>query len=172
MTTSSAIVLVSAAACVLLFVGVSGQSTLLPSEQPNELNFRDSDQLSTSTTVQSPTAGTIDYDTKPQDQIYNNNNYQISSSTMSSLTDLNNGQQDFAPFRGGFGSGFGGTLDSFNGLHSMLQRIIGDSIGRQHQMFEQKFQDLERQAERGQDVSYFERNGVAYVRTCTTKRVQ
>lgn len=57
------------------------------------------------------------------------------------------------------------TFPSFNGNpFEMLDRHAMD--------FERQFAELERQAGEGQDVSYFSRNGVAYVKTCTTRRVQ
>lgn len=40
-----------------------------------------------------------------------------------------------------------------------------------NQLFERQMQDLSQQAEEGQQVEYLSRNGVSYVRTCTTKRV-
>lgn len=44
---------------------------------------------------------------------------------------------------------------------------------RRHRMdLDQQFSQLERQAGEGQDISYFYRNGVQYIRTCVTKRVQ
>jgi hypothetical protein len=53
---------------------------------------------------------------------------------------------------------------------SFLDNLSG-SLRRHNQRFEHQFRDLERQAGEGQDVSYFNQNGVAYMRTCTTKRV-
>lgn len=70
-------------------------------------------------------------------------------------------------FGGGFGSSdgasgsFGGSgNDLFGGLFDRLDRHVSDMQ-----------RDFERQAGEGQDVSYFNRNGVAYVRTCTTRKL-
>lgn len=65
--------------------------------------------------------------------------------------------------------------DQRRGPGSLLQELFGgrliDNLRRHHQNFERQFSDLERKAEMGgEEVSYFNRNGVAYVRTCTTKR--
>lgn len=44
---------------------------------------------------------------------------------------------------------------------------------RRHRLdMDKQFSQLERQAGEGQDISYFYRNGVQFVRTCVTKRVQ
>lgn len=44
---------------------------------------------------------------------------------------------------------------------------------RRHRLdMDKQFSQLERQAGEGQDISYFYRNGVQYIRTCVTKRVQ
>lgn len=49
---------------------------------------------------------------------------------------------------------------------------IFDALRRHRINLDQQFSQLERQAGEGQDISYFFRNGVQYVRTCVTKRVQ
>lgn len=47
-----------------------------------------------------------------------------------------------------------------------------DHFRRHREMMNQQFEQLERQAGEGQEVRSFTRNGVTYVRTCTTKRVE
>lgn len=41
----------------------------------------------------------------------------------------------------------------------------------QNQLFDRQLQGLSQQVEEGQQVEYLSRNGVSYMRTCTTKRV-
>lgn len=41
---------------------------------------------------------------------------------------------------------------------------------RGHEAFEKQFRQLEQQAGEGQEVTSFTKNGVTYVRTCTTRR--
>lgn len=40
-----------------------------------------------------------------------------------------------------------------------------------NQLFDRRLQEMSQQAEEGQQVEYLTRNGVSYMRTCTTKRV-
>lgn len=78
-----------------------------------------------------------------------------------------------APF--GHGNGRGPFRGPNRRPGSFLDSLFGgnlfDHIDRHAQAFERKFSELERQAGEGEDVSYFQRNGQAYVRTCTTRRV-
>lgn len=54
---------------------------------------------------------------------------------------------------------------------SLIDSLFGqlDSHARN---FERQFDQLERQAGEAEEVSYFSRNGVSYVKTCKTRRVQ
>lgn len=68
-----------------------------------------------------------------------------------------------------------GPQDGSNRRPSLFDIIRGgmlEPFTRHQEMMDRQFQQLERQAGEGQEVSYFSRNGVSYMRTCTTKRVR
>lgn len=58
----------------------------------------------------------------------------------------------------------------------LLERLLGGSglfeaLQQQGSFFEREFQNLQRQAANGQETTYFNRNGQAYVRTCTIRKL-
>lgn len=177
----------TAAMCLALVASVSAadeQST--PSQggrAPNELNLvtpntpnnqesRQLDnqalpgQLETSTpSVPVSPSGTTDL--APLNQ-----NEQVDQDDQDDLNDYQQPQpfQPFQPF-GGFRQ-----PPNFNSRPNPLFGLFGgnlfDSIRRHSDMMNQRFQELENQAAEGKSISYFSRNGVSYVRTCTVERVQ
>lgn len=179
MANTSVLILATAIACLFVVSHVAGQTSAPTGELRYNGDNGDNKKLTDDTNI-------IEDNTRPvSDNSNNNNNNQrrpfggLFNSQDSSQYDTPNFGQSLLP---PFGNLFGPMQENNGGFmsgpqqrpFSFLDNLFG-SIRQQtqnlHRNFERQFSDLERKAGEGQDVSYFNRNGVAYVRTCTTKRV-
>lgn len=169
--------------CLLVVVGVLtvqhvlGQTTT--PKASDELHFKGTEATDASPTSDSNHAtdpADLAPDGKNQRRNNRNNNNDLDNDND---YDYDNDQQQpqLSPFNYIFP--FGGQQagpSPFGRPGSLLGGLFGgnlfDHLDRRAQEMERQFSNLERQAGEGQDVSYFQRNGEAYVRTCTTRKVK
>lgn len=118
----------------------------------------------------------------------NNQAIDASSNDDKNLIDDQQQQQQLQPFKRPMNEPLFPTMDmsgelerpQFGFLANPIQSLFGsspifssifESIRRQREMMSNQFKNLELQAGQQNEVTSFTRNGITYVRTCTTKRV-
>lgn len=159
---------------ILGLLSIASAADVNPNEQPNELNLKPTPSSSSEDTT-STTPGSL-YDTvKPSyftstmapqnnDKKPLNNDAKPVYTLEEEETDNNNNNNNSPmPF-------FGPSPFNRSPFMNMFGNIFED-MNRHRQMMDRQFGDLEQQAAEGQQISYFSRNGVSYVKTCTVKRV-
>lgn len=164
---------------ILGLLSIASAADVDPNEQPNELNLKPTtpSSLTEDTTGTAPgSSSTTLYDTvspsaftsttmAPQnyDKRPVNNDAKPVYTLEEEETDNNNNNNSPMPF-------FGPSPFNRSPFMNMFGNIFED-MNRHRQMMDRQFGDLEQQAAEGQQISYFSRNGVSYVKTCTVKRV-